>query len=90
VLGVATRREGFIGIAETLARLDLSGATIVEHPVTLEARLFGRSKLRLARSAAGHLGLLSELAWGRMRRGRRAGRRAALTSGATSLDRVVH
>ena len=50
-----------------LARLDLAGATIVEHPVVLDARLFGRSRPHAARALAGHAGLLAELVWRRLR-----------------------
>ena len=64
------RRGGFIGVTEMLARLDLSGATIVEHPVTLDSRIFGRSRLQIARGIVGHVGLLAELAWLRVRSGR--------------------
>ncbi|MEO6526470.1 MAG: DUF3473 domain-containing protein [Gemmatimonadaceae bacterium] len=67
-LTVSTRRTGAVGVTELLARLDLGGASIVEHPVTREARIFGRPKSRLLRTAAGHLGLLAELAWRRLRR----------------------
>ncbi len=53
---------GFLGVAETLARLDMKGARIVEHPATLEARIYGRSKMKVLRTIAGHLGLLARLA----------------------------
>jgi hypothetical protein len=91
VLALPTRRAGFIGITEMLARLDLSGATIVEHPVALEARIFGRSKLRLARAVVGHLGLLAELAWHRVRGSDDALRATdAQLDDAVELDRVAH
>jgi len=67
LVGLETRRAGAIGVTELLVRLDLAGATIVEHPVTLEARIFGRSKMKLAKGIAGHVGLLAELAWLRLR-----------------------
>jgi hypothetical protein len=56
------REEGFLGIAEMLARLDLQGSTVVEHPTTLEVRLLGHSKMKVLRSVAGHLRLLARLA----------------------------
>jgi len=71
MLRIPIRRGGVAGLTELLARLHLGGGEIVEHPVTLDARIFGRSKLGVARSVAGHLGLLAELAWERMI-GRRA------------------
>jgi polysaccharide deacetylase family protein (PEP-CTERM system associated) len=52
---------GFLGVAELLGRLDLGGRKVVEHPATLEVRLFGRSKMKLARTVVGHLRLLSKL-----------------------------
>jgi glycosyltransferase involved in cell wall biosynthesis len=58
---------GFLGVAETLGRLDLNGAKIVEHPATLEVRLFGRSKMKVARTIGGHLRLLVKLLAMRMR-----------------------
>jgi len=56
------RETGFLGVAETLGRLDLAGARVVEHPATLEVRLFGQSKMRVARTVVGHLRLLTRLA----------------------------
>jgi hypothetical protein len=60
--------RGFLGIAEFLARAILGGARVVEVPATLEVRLLGNSKMKIARVALGHLGLLRDL-----RRWRRAG-----------------
>lgn len=54
--------DGFLGVAETLGRLDLAGGKIVEHPAILEVRLFGISKMKTARTIAGHLKLMSRLA----------------------------
>lgn len=53
--------KGFLGVAEMLAKLDLSGARIVEHPATLEVRLFGESKMKVGRTIGGHLKLMSRL-----------------------------
>ena len=61
VTGLHLREEGFLGIAEILARLDLQGAAIVEHPAILEVRLLGHSKMKVLRSVAGHLKLLAQL-----------------------------
>ncbi len=57
----------FLGVAETLGKLDLHGSKIVEHPATLEVRLFGRSKMKVLRTIAGHLRLLARLAAMRVR-----------------------
>lgn len=55
------RETGFLGVAEILGRLDLSGARVVEYPATLEVRLFGWSKMKIVRTVAGHLKLLTRL-----------------------------
>jgi polysaccharide deacetylase family protein (PEP-CTERM system associated) len=67
LLALHVRRGGPVGVTEILARLDLAGGTIVEHPVTPDARIFGRSRWHVARAIAGHAGLLAELAWHRLR-----------------------
>ncbi|MCB2136439.1 MAG: glycosyltransferase [Rhodobacteraceae bacterium] len=64
--GLVLRHEGFIGVAEMLARLDLGGCKIVEHPAVLESRLIGRSKLKVLRVIAGHLQLLAEISLARI------------------------
>jgi hypothetical protein len=61
VLGVEPERNGFLGVAELLGRLALSGATIVEYPATLEVRMLGYSKMRVLRTIVGHLGLITRL-----------------------------
>ncbi|HEX3233676.1 MAG TPA: DUF3473 domain-containing protein [Gemmatimonadales bacterium] len=66
-LHLPLHRGGFLGIAELLGRLDLSGSTIAEYPTTLESRILGRSKMKVARTIVGHLGLLLELAVVRLR-----------------------
>jgi polysaccharide deacetylase family protein (PEP-CTERM system associated) len=59
---------GFLGVAELAGKFALSGRTIVEHPATLEVRLFGTSKMKVIRTIGGHLRLLASLAWNRLRR----------------------
>ena len=60
--------QGFLGIAELAGKFALSGRTIVEHPATLEVRLFGTSKMKVVRTVGGHLRLLANLAWSRLSR----------------------
>lgn len=60
---------GFLGTAEMAAQLVLRGRTIVEHPATLEVRLFGLSKMKTFRAILSHLKLLSRIAGLRLRRG---------------------
>jgi polysaccharide deacetylase family protein (PEP-CTERM system associated) len=65
-------RRGFLGIAETLGRIDLAGGRIVEFPATLEVRLVGRSKMKVLGTIVGHLGLLGSLARQQLGRSLRA------------------
>jgi dolichol-phosphate mannosyltransferase len=70
---------GFQGIAELLARLDLAGGHIVEHPALLEVRAYGHSKMRVLRVMLGHLRLLVGLLCQRLWAGRpRAAGQAAV------------
>jgi polysaccharide deacetylase family protein (PEP-CTERM system associated) len=68
---VSVQRGGFFGVTELLGRLDLAGARIVEFPATLEARMLGRSKMKVLRTIAGHLGLLTQFLRLRLRGGER-------------------
>ena len=52
-------RGGFLGVAELLGKLMLAGGRVVEHPATLEVRVLGHSKMKAARTIAGHLGLIA-------------------------------
>jgi glycosyltransferase involved in cell wall biosynthesis len=61
VVDLPVREKGFLGVAEMLGRLDLKGGKIVEYPTVLEVRLFGLSKMKTARTVAGHLKLLARL-----------------------------
>jgi polysaccharide deacetylase family protein (PEP-CTERM system associated) len=61
LVNLRLRETGFLGVAETTGRLDLGGSQIVEHPATLEVRLFGYSKMKIFRTIAGHLKLLTRL-----------------------------
>lgn len=61
VEGLSLREGGFLGIAEMLGRLDLRGGRIVEYPAVLEVRMIGRSKMKTARTIAGHLRLMARL-----------------------------
>lgn len=54
-------RPGFLGIAEMIGKLDLAGFRVVEYPTTLESRILGRSKMKVARTILGHVGLLADL-----------------------------
>lgn len=66
ILGLDLKEDGFLGIAELLAKLDLQKSAIVEHPARLEVRRLGTSKMKTARVAFGHLRLLAEIAAARL------------------------
>jgi hypothetical protein len=66
LIGTQPERGGFLGIAELIGKLALSGAEIVEHPATLEVRVLGHSKMKILQTIAGHLGLITSLAWQRV------------------------
>jgi len=53
--------NGFLGTAELAAQLSLHGRKIVEHPATLEVRLFGFSKMKTVRTILAHLRLMSRV-----------------------------
>lgn len=72
VVDLRLKETGFLGIAETLGRLDLRGAKIVEYPTTLEVRLFGRSKMKIVKTIGGHLRMLARLSLLRLRQDRAA------------------
>lgn len=59
---LSLRESGFLGVAEMLGRLVLDGQRVVEHPATLEVRVFGHSKMKTLRTIRGHLGLLARFA----------------------------
>ena len=65
----STRR--FLRSGGDAGRLDLAGRRIVEFPTMLEVRMLGRSKMKVLRTIAGHLRLLTQLAGLRLR-GRQA------------------
>jgi hypothetical protein len=76
VAGLELEHGGFLGVAELLGRLSLAGGRIRECPAVLEARVLGRSKMRIPRTALGHLVLL-----GRLTRARLLGRRRRTAAG---------
>ena len=67
VANLELRKTNFLGIAELLGRLDLSGSKIVEFPATLEVRMLGRSKMKTLRTIFGHLRLMMRLFAARVR-----------------------
>jgi glycosyltransferase involved in cell wall biosynthesis len=62
ILDLNLKRNGFLGVAELIGKLDLQGSEIVECPTNLEARVRGASKMKVVRVLLGHLYLLTQLA----------------------------
>jgi glycosyltransferase involved in cell wall biosynthesis len=60
ILGLDLRRNGFLGIAELLGKLDLQGSLIVECPTTLRARVQGASKMKIVQVLLGHFYLMCQ------------------------------
>jgi len=61
IVDLPLHENGFLGTAELAAQLSLHGRMIVEHPATLEVRLFGFSKMKTVRTIFSHLRLLSKV-----------------------------
>ena len=51
----------FLGTAELVAQLSINGGKIVEHPATLEVRIFGESKMKTVNTIIGHLKLIRRI-----------------------------
>ena len=66
VLPMRLMNEGFGGVTEILARMDLAGARIVECPAVLESRLLGQSKINTLRTVGEHLRLIARIARARI------------------------
>jgi polysaccharide deacetylase family protein (PEP-CTERM system associated) len=62
------QENGFLGTAELVGRLSQVGGRIVEHPATLEVRIFGESKMKTCRTIVGHLRLIARLLFDRRSR----------------------
>jgi polysaccharide deacetylase family protein (PEP-CTERM system associated) len=67
VVDVPMKHGNFLGVVELLGRLDHGGSTIVEHPAALSLRMLGRSKMKTVRTIFGHLRLMRQFAWDRLR-----------------------
>jgi dolichol-phosphate mannosyltransferase len=66
VVDLPQHYPGFLGTAELLVRVLRRGGRVVEHPCVLGVRRFGVSKMRVLRTIRGHLGLLWQVARGRL------------------------
>jgi dolichol-phosphate mannosyltransferase len=66
ILDLPIASSGFLGMAEIIAHLVARRRVVAEVPAVLRARTVGQSKLRVAKTAIGHAGLLARLAYGRI------------------------
>jgi glycosyltransferase involved in cell wall biosynthesis len=66
VTGLSLEEGGFLGVAELIGKLVLTGHTVRECPVTLEARMLGQSKMKTFKTIGGHLRVLAKLLWLRL------------------------
>jgi hypothetical protein len=64
---LSLHETGFLGTAELVGQLCLNDSRIVEHPATLEVRIFGESKMKTFHTIAGHLRLVQQLVKQRLR-----------------------
>jgi dolichol-phosphate mannosyltransferase len=62
VRGLTWKADRFLAAAEILSLALLRGARVVEVPSSLRPRVAGVSKMRVVRTALGHLGLVARLA----------------------------
>lgn len=62
ILDLPISNKDFLGMAEIIAHLVARGRVVAEVPAILQARTAGQSKLRVARTAIGHIRLLATLA----------------------------
>ncbi|HET9726865.1 MAG TPA: DUF3473 domain-containing protein, partial [Gemmatimonadales bacterium] len=67
ILALDVRDPGYLGLVELIGKLDLAGGVVVEYPTVLEARLLGRSKMKVVRNVLRHVGQLGRFAWLRLR-----------------------
>lgn len=58
VCDIPLESEHFLGVAELFGKLILAGEKIVEHPATLESRIFGHSKMKALFTIPPHLSLM--------------------------------
>jgi N-acetylglucosaminyldiphosphoundecaprenol N-acetyl-beta-D-mannosaminyltransferase len=63
LLDIDLRKQGFLGVAEMIGKLDIRGRRVREYPVKLEVRLLGRSKMRILNTICGHILVLLQLLW---------------------------
>ncbi len=76
VTQIELHEKGFLGIAELVGEMTLRGSKMVEHPATLETRMLGTSKMRVARTLVGHLRLMARLTRQRLAQVRKVEREA--------------
>jgi len=66
ILDLPISSGDFLGMAEIIAHLVARGRAVEEVPAVLRARTVGQSKLRVLKTALGHVGLLGRIACDRI------------------------
>lgn len=61
ILNLRYKYGDFRGILELIAMADIAGLTIVEHPTTLQCRIYGHSKMKIFKTILGHLKVICEV-----------------------------
>jgi len=65
LLEALPKRDGFIGVAESLLKFIVQNKVVVEIPAVLENRKKGFSKFRVLKGVLGHISLMYELCFRR-------------------------
>lgn len=61
VEAISVESNGYVAVAEIMARAIRAGFRVAEYPTTLRVRRFGRSKMKILRTILDHLRLMARL-----------------------------
>lgn len=59
---ITIETDGYVAVAEIMAKAIRNGFRVAEYPTTLRVRRFGRSKMKILRTILAHLRLMARLA----------------------------
>ncbi|HXF68503.1 MAG TPA: glycosyltransferase [Thermoflexus sp.] len=59
--GISIEADGYVAVAEIMAKAIRQGFRVAEYPTTLRVRRFGRSKMKILRTVMNHLRLMARL-----------------------------
>jgi hypothetical protein len=80
ILQLPLKHMRYLGIAELVGLCDIHGMKVVECPAVLESRIIGQSKMKVANTIVGHLKLMFQLAWGKLRKNQQPDRDLVIRS----------